>query len=110
MVGGRVSLGWPLLEAVITEKSFESAAGVFQLRAKAAEFEIEKIIGGVQERIVVVIPPGLFFAGEAVYVHIFRLNHFEKTGTAMRAAPTAGVAAAVRRFGNGVVTDGVVDH
>ena len=40
-----------------------------------------------------------FVAREAVDVDVFWLDHFKEAGAAVRAAPTAGVASAVGRFG-----------
>jgi len=95
---------------VIAEESLYGAADVLKFSGEAAEFVAEKIVGGTLERIIVVIPPGLFGAGNGVDVDVFRLNHFKEAGAAVGASPTAGAAAAVRRFRDGEVTDGVVDH
>src|SRR5215470_5951721 len=101
------SLKW-FPETVIAEKCFERAASVFQFCAETAEFEIEKIVRGVLQRLIVVIPPGFFAGRQTIHIDVFRLYHFEESGTAVGAAPAAGVIASVRRFGDSEVADRVV--
>src|SRR6266849_5433183 len=99
------------LQSVVAEKGFHGMPRVTQLRADpAGKFKLEKSVRGVLQFRAVAVPPGLFAARQAVNVNIFHLHHFEQPGLAMSAAPAAHATAAVRRFRNAEIADGIVHH
>src|SRR5216684_7546520 len=94
------------LQSVITKKSFQCAPRVAEFRGNAGgKLESQKSLGVAFEIRAITVPPRFFAARQPVHINVFRLHHFKQAGLAVRAAPAACAAAAVRRFRNCEVTD-----
>src|SRR6476646_8229335 len=100
-----------LFEAVIAKHRLQRAAGVADAGGYAAtELKLQEGIGGALQIRTITIPPGFLAPRQVINVHVLGLHHFEQAGFTVRAAPAAVLATAVRSFGDGEVTDDVVDH
>src|SRR5262245_30316364 len=108
---GGLTIGAQILYAVVAEYAFQCSSSVAQAGAEGVGvLKLQEGVGDVFEIRAVAEPPLLGAARCAVNVNIFRLHQFEQAGFAVSASPAAEAAAAVRRFGDCVVADGVVDH
>src|SRR5712664_3646801 len=99
------------LQSVITEKRFQCAPRVAEFRGNpGGKLESQKSVGGAFQIRAVAVPPWFFAARQPVHINVFWFHHFKQAGLAVRAAPATGSAAAVRRFRDCEVTDGVIHH
>src|SRR6266436_8343519 len=99
------------LQSMITEKGFQCDPRVAEFRGNpSGKLESQKSVGGAFQIRAVAVPPWFFAARQPVHFNVFRLHHFKQASLAVRAAPAARAAAAVRRFRDCEVTDGVIHH
>src|SRR6266404_3906077 len=99
------------LQSVITEKGFQCDPRVAEFRGNpSGKLESQKSVGGAFQIRAVAVPPWFFAARQPVHINVFRLHHFKQAGLAVRAAPAARAAAAVRRFRDREIADRVIHH